>query len=367
MLHAQHHAGSAVNAAQTRPAQARRAFGTRAAVPQPPAADGPGTWIGLAAAPAFSVMMRGYVAALRADIADASAAARQWLTGFRAYFAGLLKNRPSTAQTSLAATQAVTGAEIALFAHELRQTFVRFVAYAGAVGALIYAAAQFLEPPPVAASAELAVRPDWVAVAKPYPAFQLALPDFGEEARYAILRHADGGGRKDVMTFGEAGRSLRYAMVEIYRPGSELDRLASVPSEIAARARELGPAGEVRASLPIDTKFGPVATAEFAIGRFGVGHCIGFMLAEAEPRLQLSGLACAANQIVSRKAVACMLDRLTLISAGSDPEIAKYFAQAELKRDFCGQRDPLLYATPKREGARSPDRFTGLRGPVSLR
>ena len=33
---------------------------------------------------------------------------------------------------------------------------------------------------------------------------------------------------------------------------------------------------------------------------------------------------------------------------GSDPEIAKLFAHAEQKRNFCGQRDPLLYATPKR-------------------
>jgi hypothetical protein len=38
------------------------------------------------------------------------------------------------------------------------------------------------------------------------------------------------------------------------------------------------------------------------------------------------------------------------MSAGSDPDIARLFAQAELKRNFCGLRDHLLYATPKRPG-----------------
>jgi hypothetical protein len=144
-----------------------------------------------------------------------------------------------------------------------------------------------------------------------------------------------------------------------------------VPSEIAARARELGPAGEVQPALPLETKFGSISTVEFTVGRFGVGHCLGFMRVEPDSNLQISGMACAMNQIVSRKSVACMLDRLTLISAGSDPEIAKYFAQAELKRTFCGQREPLLYATPKRDYPAGPSpagpSTVSLRGRLSAR
>ena len=45
--------------------------------------------------------------------------------------------------------------------------------------------------------------------------------------------------------------------------------------------------------------------------------------------------------------LACALDRLTLLSAGSEPKVGALFAQAELNRSFCGQRDPLLAATPK--------------------
>ena len=68
------------------------------------------------------------------------------------------------------------------------------------------------------------------------------------------------------------------------------------------------------------------------------------------PRVQIGGLSCNMNLLVDRSAVSCALDRLTLMSAGSDPDIARLFARAELKRNFCGMRDHLLYATPKRPG-----------------
>jgi hypothetical protein len=57
------------------------------------------------------------------------------------------------------------------------------------------------------------------------------------------------------------------------------------------------------------------------------------------------------NLVVDRSVISCALDRLTLMSAGSAPELARLFAHAELKRSFCGLRDHLLYATPKRPGS----------------
>jgi hypothetical protein len=336
----------------------RQSFGTRAIIPPPPSltpAKAPrGPLIDTSSIRAFA---ESTFEALREDSGALAANTAQWLRDFAVYFAGLLKN----AHAPRALTPADVENAAPLVRRETQATLVRFFAYAGGVGALCFFAAHMLRSPAVEASVDPAPRPDWLTIAKPYPAFELTLPDLGEEGRYAILRHPDGGGRKDVMTFGDAGRSLRYAMVEIYRPGRELDQFASAPSEIAARARELGPAGAVRSALPLESKFGPVSTVEFTIGRFGVGHCIGFVRAEGEPKLQIAGLSCSMNAIVNRKAVACMLDRLTLLSAGSDPDIARYFAQAEIKRDFCGQRDPLLYATPKRDYPPNAAPAVGLR------
>ena len=83
-----------------------------------------------------------------------------------------------------------------------------------------------------------------------------------------------------------------------------------------------------------------IATVDFAVGRFG-GHCVGFVRNFNAPRLQIAGLSCNMDTIVDRAALSCILDRLTLLSSGSDRKVAEVFARAEVNRKFCGQRDPL--------------------------
>lgn len=72
------------------------------------------------------------------------------------------------------------------------------------------------------------------------------------------------------------------------------------------------------------------------------------MRAYDDPLLQLSGWFCQGGaDFVERSTLACALDRLTLLSAGSEPKVGALFAQAELNRSFCGQRNSLLAPTPK--------------------
>jgi len=76
--------------------------------------------------------------------------------------------------------------------------------------------------------------------------------------------------------------------------------------------------------------------------------------------------------VVERSALGCALDRLTILSAGGDPTLNKMFAAAELRRTFCGQRSPLLAATPEREAAIAAPQSTKLssvklRGRISTR
>jgi hypothetical protein len=233
-------------------------------------------------------------------------------------------------------------------ARSWRGVFVRTLAYLGGIAVLSMFAAELFQSAPVVAAVEPVTRPEWITVGKPYPAFHLNLHETAEEQRYAIRRHSEGGGRKDILSWGEAGESPRHFMVEIYRPGGELDGFSSAAAEVEMRAGYLTSAARIRESLPIETKFGPVATVDFNVGRANAGHCVGFVRTFDEPRLQISGLSCNSDALVDRAALGCALDRLTLMSAGSDPDIAKLFAQAELKRNFCGQRDPILYATPRR-------------------
>lgn len=233
-------------------------------------------------------------------------------------------------------------------AQSWRGVFVRTLAYVGGIAALSFIAAELFQSAPVVAAVEPSPRAEWFTVARPYPAFDLILHEMTDEPHYTIRRHSEGGGRKDIMTWGEPGETHRHFMVEIYRPGSELDGFSGPVAEIELQAASFATAMRMRESLPIDTKFGPVATVDFNTGPSNAGHCVGFVRAFDEPRVQISGLACNNDALVDRAAMACAIDRLTLMSAGSDPDIAKLFAQAELKRNFCGQRDPILYATPRR-------------------
>jgi hypothetical protein len=62
--------------------------------------------------------------------------------------------------------------------------------------------------------------------------------------------------------------------------------------------------------------------------------------------------------MVDRGMLACALDRLSLLSAGSEPKLGALFARAELKRTYCGQNSVFVAATRKRndwiEAARDP-------------
>ncbi len=249
---------------------------------------------------------------------------------------------------------------------DFQGTFVRILAYLCGIAVLALLAAEAFRTGPVVAAIEPNPKAEWIEVVRPYPAFELMNAELSDyEARYAIRRHAEGGGRKDIMTWGRPGQSARYAMVEIYRPGAELARFGDAASEVALRVGDLGPAGAVKPSLLIDTKFGRAASVEFTIGRFGIGHCIGFVRGFEAPKLQISGVSCSMDSIVDRDAIACSLDRLTLLSSGNDAKVAELFARAEINRTFCGQRDLLLAATPKRpHAAANPFK---LRGHLSAR
>ena len=64
--------------------------------------------------------------------------------------------------------------------------------------------------------------------------------------------------------------------------------------------------------------------------------------------MQFSGWYCSpGDEVIDRAMLACALDRLTMLSAGGDPDLAALFARAEVKRTFCGQRSPILAATPE--------------------
>jgi len=255
---------------------------------------------------------------------------------------------------------------------EIQGTVVRLLAYMGALAILAIAAASLFQMPAVIASTDPAprsLRSQWIEVERPHPAFELVLSALGgPPSRYAILRRDSDDGRKDVLTWGEMRGSGPFVYVEIYRPGFAGERFIDPASEIAARIVDFTVTDDVKPAGVIDSKFGPVALVDFAIAaNGGVRRCLGFARPFRDPSLQIAGWYCSAGEeVVNRATVACALDRLTLTSAGGDDKVAELFARAEIKRAFCGQRNPLLAATPEHGEQAIALRTAKLRG-VRLR
>ncbi|HTZ02596.1 MAG TPA: hypothetical protein VMC05_09710 [Xanthobacteraceae bacterium] len=237
---------------------------------------------------------------------------------------------------------------------DFRATVVRIFAYMGGLAILAIVAASFFGNPAVVAAIEPAPRPEWITVERPHPAFDMQMPELAAAGfNYAILRRGSDGARKDVMTWGEPGGASPYVMVEIDRPGGAGEHFLDAPSEIAARIVDFTVTDDVKPAGQIDSKFGPVELVDFAIAmpgaRSGPRRCLGFARPFNDPPLQIAGWYCSAGpQPVDRATLGCALDRLTMLSAGGDAKLADLFAHAELKRTFCGERNPILAATPER-------------------
>jgi hypothetical protein len=235
---------------------------------------------------------------------------------------------------------------------QLPATLVRLLAYLGGITVLSIGAAHVFQSRPAIDPIKAADRPQWLEIEKPFPALVLAIPEAtGVPSHYAILRNRAGGGRKDILSLGEPDGAAPYLQVEIYRPGGEIRRFARPEAEIAKAAAGLGPA-QLGRGEPLNSKFGSLAIVPFAATQGTPRHCLGFVRAYDDPRLQLSGWFCQGTKLggadfIDRSTLACALDRLTLLSAGSEPKVGALFAIAELHRSFCGQRDPILAPTPK--------------------
>lgn len=228
---------------------------------------------------------------------------------------------------------------------------VRLMAYVGALTIMSMAAAEFYQSTSLKSAIAPADRSGWIDIDKPFPSFTLAIPEAaGQLETYAIRRHDAGGGRRDILGLGDPASLSPYLEVSIYRAGSEIASFAPPVEAIVTEAAALGPANIAPQAEPLTSKFGPLTIVRFETSQGERRFCLGFVRTYEDPMLQISGRFCQGNDFIQDSTLSCALDRLTLLYAGSEPKIGALFAQAELNRSYCGQRDPLMAATPKFRG-----------------
>ncbi len=240
--------------------------------------------------------------------------------------------QPYQAETAALPTRTAIHLALLGAADEVVGTLARLFAYVGALALLAILGLYGLGQLPSLEGDEPATRPGWGEATRSHPAFALSQPTSADKAiAYSILRHPEGG-RRDVLRWaGDDGRAV--AELEIYHTGGEFDLAASLSADLAARMG-LGAAAPLEEAGLIDTKFGPVALIRPS---GGAGTCLGYLKRVEEPFLVISGWSCQGGALPARRAaVACTLNRLTLLTSGNEPRLAELFARAELKRRACG-------------------------------
>jgi hypothetical protein len=218
---------------------------------------------------------------------------------------------------------------------ELAAVAFQIAVYLGVFGGLIACALQLEPLVQDVALAAIPAKQQWSTADRSPPAFATSVPDIPDaHPGYTVLRDSSGGGRRDIMTFAGKGRS---ATVEVYRPGDELPEFGPFERDLASRLDFFGSLQGLSKAPSIATRFGEVELYDFTLTtEHGPRGCLGFVHYETEPRLQIIGWSCQAGpDMVMRPTVACALDRLTLLSAGHDPAVARFFARAEVKGTYC--------------------------------
>jgi hypothetical protein len=216
-------------------------------------------------------------------------------------------------------------------ADECSATFGRMILYVGALAVLAIVGVQLWDQLPKTQPLDLSVSASWSPAPRSVPAFAVSQPELvGKTEAYEIFRHP-GGGRKDVIRWAAAGQKP-VAELEIYRVGAELSRSEpAVADQIALEGAEM-----LETAGVIDSKFGPVTLRRQAGLSGHAPSCLTFAQRLEDPSLRISGWSCQGDSLPARRAaIGCILNRLTLLTAGNDPELANLFARAELNRGSC--------------------------------
>ena len=205
----------------------------------------------------------------------------------------------------------------------------------------------------------------WSDVIRPMPIYDLGGTDFAKLPRtYQARRHAPDGAREDVLSFGTPGDGKPYLRIVLERRGEgspeATPTLADALARVAGTASDT--AGQFRPLPPIETRFGALERADLTLWKGGTAMaCRGFRgLPNGGNVLALVGFACGSTERpLDATAVACVADRIDLLSAGDDRALRTLFVAAERRPGAAACGEGVLAASIA--SASPPGPFAALR------
>ncbi len=221
---------------------------------------------------------------------------------------------------------------------------------AGGLGLALLAEAD--APLPVAHIDEQAApAPAWIQINRPFELYGLEVPEVAKLSKsYEALRHQTGGGRQDILTFGNVKPDSAYFRLILYRLGEEDAPNAPFFVELARRAAD-GNLSITKSIPPVSlaTRFGDAEVADVTLtAAEGTSlPCLGIRMQAKGVPWRMTGFACGGAKPLPRQELQCIFDRLDLNTAGDDRALANFFAETELRRNPACAGTRLTPTTPR--------------------
>lgn len=193
------------------------------------------------------------------------------------------------------------------------------------------------------ASIPSALSQNWTEINHPIAVYDLAGTEFTKlPLVYRARRHRPDGAREDVLTFGSLGAAKPYLLLSLLRRRTvaERDGSSRLADDLAglAGARH-ATVSRIQAAAPAETRFGTLEAAELLLWDAGTTTpCLGFRGPAGASVLHIAGFACGSpGRPLGRAALACVIDRIDLLSARDDAPLRAVFVAAERRAgSACG-------------------------------
>lgn len=180
----------------------------------------------------------------------------------------------------------------------------------------------------------VARRAEWAEVQRTGTTFALSINELdGQPIRLLARRDLNSQAREDQLLSGAFASEATFARIALKR--LETESVGSFFVDMSRHASESGLSiARSAQALPLNSKFGLVEAADVMLSDGAAArNCLAFRHVADGVSFSFRGWLCGtAQRAADRQQLTCLIERVTLLSAGEDRPLRTYFSKAELQR-----------------------------------